>query len=54
MKVDSLGGDSGGLNGINQKAKDIQKEAEYLLEKVRNGTQQLESEYITLWFPFQI
>lgn len=48
MKVESLGGESGGLNSINQKAKDIQKEAEYLLEKVKNGTEQLHSEYIML------
>ncbi|KAF3696520.1 Laminin subunit beta-2 [Channa argus] len=41
-KLDSLGGDSGGLNRINQKANDIKKEAEFLLEKAKNGTEQLE------------
>uniref|UniRef100_A0A3Q3JUR0 Laminin, beta 2-like n=1 Tax=Monopterus albus TaxID=43700 RepID=A0A3Q3JUR0_MONAL len=41
MKVDSLGG-NGGLNDINQKAMDMKKEAEYLLEKAKNGTQELE------------
>lgn len=44
MKVESLGGESGDLNSINQKAKEIQKEAEYLLEKVKNGTEELQSE----------
>lgn len=47
-KVESLGGESGDLNSINQRAKDIQKEAEYLLEKVKNGTKELESEYMKL------
>ncbi|XP_070766889.1 laminin subunit beta-1 [Enoplosus armatus] len=41
MKVDSLGGDSGGLNSINQKAMDIKKEAEDLLNKASKGIEQL-------------
>lgn len=47
MKVDSLG-DSGGLNNINQKAKDIKKEAEDLLNKASKGIEQLRSEYMKL------
>lgn len=45
MKVDSLGGESGGLNSINQKAMDIKKEAEDLLSKATKGIDQLKSEY---------
>ncbi|XP_058498691.1 laminin subunit beta-2 [Solea solea] len=41
-KVDSLGGESGGLNSINQRAKDIQKEANDLLNKATNGIKELE------------
>ncbi|KAM6930149.1 laminin subunit beta-1 [Lycodopsis pacificus] len=41
MKVDSLGGASGGLNNINQKAKDIKKEAEDLFSKASKGIEQL-------------
>lgn len=44
MKVDSLGGDTGGLDRINQKAKDIKKEAEDLLNKASKGMEQLRSE----------
>lgn len=40
-KVDSLGGESGGLNNINQKAKDMKKEAEDLLLKASKGIEQL-------------
>lgn len=48
MKVDSLGGESGGLNSINSKVKDIQKEAEDLLNKASQGIEQLRSEYTKL------
>lgn len=48
MKVDSLGGESGGLNSINQKAKDMKKEAEDLLSKASKGIEQLRSEYMKL------
>ncbi|XP_078110423.1 laminin subunit beta-1 [Sander vitreus] len=41
MMVDSLGGESGGLDSINQKAKDIKKEAEDLLSKATKGIDQL-------------
>ncbi|XP_037334341.2 laminin subunit beta-2 [Pungitius pungitius] len=41
MKVDSLGGESGGLNSINSKVKDIKKEAEDLLSKASQGIEQL-------------
>lgn len=44
MKVDSLG-DAGGLNNVNQKAKEIKKEAEDLLNKATKGIEQLRSEY---------
>ncbi|XP_034074333.1 laminin subunit beta-2 [Gymnodraco acuticeps] len=40
MKVDSLG-DVGGLNNVNQKAKEIKKEAEDLLNKATKGIEQL-------------
>lgn len=46
MKVDSLGGESGGLGNINQKAKDMKKEAEDLLNKASRGIEQLRSEYM--------
>lgn len=49
MKVDSLGEGSGGLNSINQKAKDIKKEAEDLLNKASKGIEQLRSEYTKLF-----
>lgn len=45
MKVDSLGGESGGLGSINQKAKDMKKEAEDLLSKANKGIEKLKSEY---------
>ena len=48
MKVDSLGGESGGLNNINQRAMDIKKEADKLLNKATNGIKQLESKYLKL------
>ncbi|XP_040008988.1 laminin subunit beta-1 isoform X2 [Xiphias gladius] len=41
-KVDSLGEESGGLNSINQRAMDIKKEADDLLNKATNGIKQLE------------
>ncbi|XP_034394038.1 laminin subunit beta-2 [Cyclopterus lumpus] len=41
VKVDSLGGASGDLNSINQKAKDIKKEAEDLFGKANKGIDQL-------------
>uniref|UniRef100_A0A8D2ZRP9 Laminin, beta 2-like n=1 Tax=Scophthalmus maximus TaxID=52904 RepID=A0A8D2ZRP9_SCOMX len=41
-KVDSLGGESGGLNSINQRAKDMKKEADDLLGKATSGMKQLE------------
>lgn len=41
MKVDSLGGESGGLNTVNQRAKDMKKEAEDLLNKASKGIEQL-------------
>lgn len=44
MKVDSLGGESEGLN-INKKAMDMKKEAEELLNKASKGIEQLKSEY---------
>lgn len=44
MKVESVGGESGGLGNINQKAKDMKKEAQDLLNKARNGIEQLKSE----------
>lgn len=44
MKIDSLGGDSGGLNDINKKAMAIKKEAEDLLNKATKGMEQLRSE----------
>lgn len=44
MKVESLGGESGGLNSINQKAKDIKKEAEDLLNVANKGMEQLMGE----------
>lgn len=44
MKIDSLGGDSGGLNNINEKAMAIKKEAEDLLNKATKGMEQLKSE----------
>lgn len=48
MKVDGLGGESGGLNNINKKAMDIKKEAEDLLNKASKGIEQLRSEYTKL------
>lgn len=53
MKVDSLG-DSGDLNSINQKAKDIKKEAEDLLNKASKGIEQLRSEYMKLLSVFNL
>lgn len=47
--MDSLGGESGGLNNINQKAKDMKKEAEDLLNKATKGIEQLRSEYMKLF-----
>lgn len=44
MKINSLGGDSGGLNNINKKAMAIKKEAEDLLNKATKGMEQLRSE----------
>ncbi|XP_041655654.1 laminin subunit beta-2 [Cheilinus undulatus] len=41
MKMDSLGGESGGLININQRAKDIKKEAVDLLNKATKGIEQL-------------
>ncbi|XP_041654584.1 laminin subunit beta-4-like [Cheilinus undulatus] len=41
MKMDSLGGESGGLININQRAKDIKKEAVDLLNKATKGTEKL-------------
>ncbi|KAM8864102.1 laminin subunit beta-1 isoform 3-T5 [Spinachia spinachia] len=41
MKVDSLGGESGGLNSINSKVIEIKKEAEDLLSKASQGIEQL-------------
>uniref|UniRef100_A0A4W6G241 Laminin, beta 2-like n=1 Tax=Lates calcarifer TaxID=8187 RepID=A0A4W6G241_LATCA len=46
MKVDSLGGEAGGLNTINQRAMDIKKEADNLLNKAKSGIRQLQSEYM--------
>lgn len=46
--MDSLGEESGGLNSINQRAMDIKKEADDLLNKATNGIKQLESEYTKL------
>uniref|UniRef100_A0A3Q2XNE3 Laminin, beta 2-like n=1 Tax=Hippocampus comes TaxID=109280 RepID=A0A3Q2XNE3_HIPCM len=40
-KVDSLGSGSQGLNAINQKAKELKKEAEELLNKANMGMEQL-------------
>lgn len=48
MKVESLDGETGGLNSINQKAKDMKKEAEDLLNKASKGLEQLRSEYSKL------
>jgi len=45
VKVDSLGGASGDLNHVNQRAKDIKKEAEDLFGKATKGIDQLKSEY---------
>ncbi len=53
MKVDSLG-DSGDLDSINQKAKDIKKEAEDLLNKASKGIEQLRSEYMKLLSVFNL
>ena len=44
MKVDSLG--PGNLTNINQRAGDIKKEAENLLNKANKGMEQLRSEYL--------
>ncbi|XP_071783632.2 laminin subunit beta-1 isoform X1 [Centroberyx gerrardi] len=41
MKVDSLGRESGGLDTVNQRAKDMKKEAEDLLNKANKGIEQL-------------
>lgn len=46
--MDSLGGESGGLNSINQRAKDMKKEADDLLGKATSGMKQLESEFTML------
>lgn len=43
MKVDSLGGASGGLGNVNQRAKEIKKEAEDLLTKANKGIETLRS-----------
>lgn len=43
--MDSLGGESGGLNSINKRAMDMKKEAEDLLNKASKGIEQLRSEY---------
>lgn len=45
MKVDSLGGASGDLGNINQRAKEIKKEAEDLLTKADKGIENLRSVY---------
>ncbi|KAG7235214.1 hypothetical protein INR49_030617, partial [Caranx melampygus] len=42
MKVDSLGEEAGGLDSINQRAMDIKKEADGLLDKAKSGIRQLE------------
>lgn len=41
MKVDSFGGDSGGLDTINQRAKNMKEEAEALLNNATKGIEQL-------------
>uniref|UniRef100_A0A3P8UUK8 Laminin, beta 2-like n=1 Tax=Cynoglossus semilaevis TaxID=244447 RepID=A0A3P8UUK8_CYNSE len=43
-KVNSLGGESGGLDSIHQRAMEIKKEADELLNKATNGIKQLELE----------
>lgn len=40
-----MGSVDGGLEGINQKAKDMKKEAEDLLNEAKKGIEQLKSEY---------
>lgn len=42
LKMESLGGDSGNLNSIHQKVKDMKKDAEDLLSKAKNGIQDLD------------
>lgn len=54
MRVESLGGESGGLTNINKKAMDIKKEAEDLLNKASKGIEQLRSEYTKLLLAFII
>lgn len=54
MKVDSLGGEAGGLNTINQRAMDIKKEADNLLNKAKSGIRQLQSEYMKLLTVFSL
>uniref|UniRef100_A0A667ZMI4 Laminin, beta 2-like n=1 Tax=Myripristis murdjan TaxID=586833 RepID=A0A667ZMI4_9TELE len=44
-KVESLGGESGGLDSVNERAKNMKKEAEDLLNKANKGIEQLKSEY---------
>lgn len=46
MKVDSFGGDSGGLDTINQRAKNMKEEAEALLNNATKGIEQLKSKCI--------
>ncbi|XP_028308812.1 laminin subunit beta-2 isoform X2 [Gouania willdenowi] len=42
MKLESLGGESGSLSNVNQRAKDIKKDAENLFNKARSGIKQLD------------
>ncbi|CAN9515951.1 unnamed protein product [Ophioblennius macclurei] len=42
LKMDTIGGESGGLGGVNQKAQDIKKEVEDLLHKAKSGIKQLD------------
>lgn len=41
MKLESLGGESGNLTNIHQKASDMKKDAEVLLNKAKNGIENL-------------
>lgn len=52
MKLDSLG--SGDLSDIDQKVKDMKKEAEDLLNKASKGIEQLSSEYLKCSFHYVV
>lgn len=44
MKVESLGEDSGNMGNIHQKARDMKKEAEDLLNKAKDGITKVNGE----------